>query len=105
MSTPPNIPPPEPPTSAVLDRFATDIRHGGSGTGALGQPQRRSWRDLPLSWLVFPVMFWLARRGLLRATLAWSYALAPLAAAVLIGWEARRAGRRRALRGRTQPRA
>jgi hypothetical protein len=89
---------PRPPASP-LDRFAEDIRHDGSGR--VFRRSRGLWQrlaDLPFSWLAFPLVSWLLRRGLLRMALALSFVAAPVLAAGFIladGWMLWRARRRR----------
>ena len=85
------------PTSP-LDRFAEDIRHDGSGR--VFRRPRGPWQRLaaqPFSWLAFPLVWWLLRRGLLRMALALGFVAAPVLAAGFIladGWMLWRARRR-----------
>ncbi len=87
------------PPASPLDRFAEDIRQDGSGRVFRRWP-RSLWQRvaaMPFSWLAFPLVWWLLRRGLLRVALALSFVAAPVLAVLVIladAWTRRRARRR-----------
>ena len=90
-----------PTKGSALDAFAEDIRRGGGG-GVFHRAPRSLWRRaaaLPFSWLAFPLVWWLVRRGLLRLALALGFVAAPVLALLLIAadawslWRARRLAR------------
>ena len=88
-----------------LDAWMDGLRRGGEG--ALPPDHRLSLRErlaaVPWAWLLFPLLAFLAWRGMLRVALALGFSAAPLLALALISADAwrfgRRARRRRAARG------